>query len=422
MAGISRTATSTSSVDQHRRGRFRPDLVVHCPAAPRSSSTAKLPPHAFLRAAESGRRRDEEARLCGARPASLARMWNQLAKKEYWNSFDPSPEFVVAFVPGDPLLAAASNTTSADRARHGPPALLLTTPTTLIALAPDRRLRLAAGGPGGERSRVQRQGAELYERLRVLAALSKLQRHLSGSVEAFNDAVGSIESPRTRHGAPISRPRRRGPWRKGDRRGAPVVRFPAPPGTRASSAEQTLDEVPEPLALFSTSREGPTLSQATKADGFSRRPQASDAPLTAAGDRTLDRAVCHAHRQGIQRAPRGPFVHLFTTMLTFLKPPQRQTQVVSQIGWAQCPLQVHCSEGGQSSHHTQRRRRQVDRKGHHTMRISYSAVTVPRLPTALHLSRRGPTTRWSKNLPRPWLTTSEMVSLPVRNHPAPASA
>ena len=32
---------------------------------------------------------------------------DQLAKKEYWKQFERSPEFVVAFIPGDQLLAAA---------------------------------------------------------------------------------------------------------------------------------------------------------------------------------------------------------------------------------------------------------------------------------------------------------------------------
>jgi len=70
-----------------------------------------------------------------------------------------------------------------------------------------------------------------------------------------------------------------------------------------------LDEVPEPLALLSLPG-GADPVAGNEADGFSDA-AGSDA-ADAAGDRTLDRAVCHAHRQGIQRAPRDRFVTLFT--------------------------------------------------------------------------------------------------------------
>ena len=59
---------------------------------------------------------------------------DQLAKKEYWNQFDPSPDFVVAFVPGDPLLAAAFEQDGALIEHAMASRVLLTTPTTLIAL------------------------------------------------------------------------------------------------------------------------------------------------------------------------------------------------------------------------------------------------------------------------------------------------
>ena len=42
---------------------------------------------------------------------------------------------------------------------------------------------------------VQQLGAELYDRLRVMGGhLGRLHRGLTNSVEAFNDAVGSLES------------------------------------------------------------------------------------------------------------------------------------------------------------------------------------------------------------------------------------
>jgi DNA recombination protein RmuC len=73
--------------------------------------------------------------------------------------------------------------------------VLLTTPTMLIAL-----LRTVAVGwrqeSLAENAReVQRLGAELYERLRTMGShMQRLQRSLTASVTAYNDAVGSLES------------------------------------------------------------------------------------------------------------------------------------------------------------------------------------------------------------------------------------
>jgi len=73
--------------------------------------------------------------------------------------------------------------------------VLLTTPTMLIAL-----LRTVAFGwrqeSLAENAReVQKLGAELYERLRTMSThMQKLQRSLTATVAAYNDAVGSLES------------------------------------------------------------------------------------------------------------------------------------------------------------------------------------------------------------------------------------
>lgn len=73
--------------------------------------------------------------------------------------------------------------------------VLLTTPTMLIAL-----LRTVAFGWQQETlaesaREVQKLGAELYERLRTMTThMQTLQRSLTSSVEAYNRAVGSLES------------------------------------------------------------------------------------------------------------------------------------------------------------------------------------------------------------------------------------
>ena len=73
--------------------------------------------------------------------------------------------------------------------------VLLTTPTMLIAL-----LRTVAFGWRQEQlaenaREVQHLGAEMYERLRTMSShLQRLQRSLTASVTAYNDAVGSLES------------------------------------------------------------------------------------------------------------------------------------------------------------------------------------------------------------------------------------
>ncbi len=174
-------------------GRLRPDMVVHLPGGKNVVVDAKVPMQAFLDANEA----DDEAtrRLhLASHGRQLKAHVDALAKKEYWKRVDPSPEFVVAFIPGDPLLTAALEHEPGLMEYAVANHVLLATPTSLIAL-----LRAVAYGWQQEAltdnaRQVQVLGAQLYERISVLGDhMAGVGRSLTGAVTAYNKAVGSLE-------------------------------------------------------------------------------------------------------------------------------------------------------------------------------------------------------------------------------------
>ena len=118
----------------------------------------------------------------------------QLAQKAYWAQFERSPDFVVLFIPGDQFLTAAVSEIPSlleDAIRQH---VIIATPSSFVALlkavAYGWRQNLLADNA----ARIQALGEDLYKRLATFTThLSKVGRSLGQGVEAYNNAVGSLE-------------------------------------------------------------------------------------------------------------------------------------------------------------------------------------------------------------------------------------
>jgi DNA recombination protein RmuC len=175
-------------------GLLRPDLIVKLPGNRQIVVDSKAPITAYMEAHEATNDEVRKARIL-VHAQLMRRHLEALARKSYWEQFQPTPEVVVMFIPGEAFYSAALEA-DPDLLDSGfGKNVIIASPASLMALLKAASYGWRQESIAENAREISQLGQELYARLGSMADhLSRLGRSLGTATDSYNQAIGSLES------------------------------------------------------------------------------------------------------------------------------------------------------------------------------------------------------------------------------------
>jgi DNA recombination protein RmuC len=181
-------------------GAGRPDMIVRLPGGKSIAVDAKVPYNSYLEASQiaataTGEEETRRKQLLGQHAKQVKNHIDALSAKTYWAGLEASPEFTIAFIPSEPLLAAALE--------HDPTLLdyafskkiALASPVNLWAVLKTVAFTWQQDVLTEDAKRLFDLSKELYGRLGTLADhADRLRRSIDSTVSSYNQFASSLEN------------------------------------------------------------------------------------------------------------------------------------------------------------------------------------------------------------------------------------
>ena len=193
-AGLSAHCDFNEQVhDATEDGRQRPDAIIRLPGDRQIVIDSKVSLASYMAATNT---EDPVERLAHlkAHAQSVQRHVTTLASKDYQSNLGNRFDYIAMFIPGENFFAAALEQAPDLIEKAMSRQVIVTTPTTLIALARTVAHLWRQHEQNANAMEAAELGAELYTRMsKLLEHMEKLGKSLNGSVDHFNSMMGSVD-------------------------------------------------------------------------------------------------------------------------------------------------------------------------------------------------------------------------------------
>jgi DNA recombination protein RmuC len=196
---VNRVDFTVQSTIESESGTRRPDMVINLPGGKSIPVDAKVPYNSYIEASAipataTGEQEAQRMRLLAAHAKQVKSHVDALAGKTYWTGLAASPDFTIAFIPNEPLLAAAMEADPNLMEYAFSKRIILANPVTLWALLKTIAFTWQQDVLTEDAKKLFDLGKELYSRLATLSDhADKLRRSIESTVTSYNNFASSLE-------------------------------------------------------------------------------------------------------------------------------------------------------------------------------------------------------------------------------------